>query len=404
MKNRLYPIALPLMLALAACATDYTKSEAPNNLRVDGAETRVDIAFAPGSARLAPGERRHLDGWWRPAASARPIASRSPRPAARRLAEQRAAAISSALLRLRHRRRAAAGRGRAGQPRDLGIGRYTVTLPPCPNWSSPPSCRIHQRAYEQLGLRRGDQSRPDGGEPGRPRQRAHARAGRRHARRRRRHSATSTTGSSRRRRRPPRRSPHRRGGGGGGGGGDRRRSAGWRSRSWSTSNEIIARRAQRSSPIARASSPSCRSSRRSIASRASSASCNWMTSSRSTDTLDAALRRIRSGVAPRILLVDLGESTAPIAEVSAARAVGGADLKLVVLGTVNDVALFRDLLSAGASDYLVKPSTREALAAVLEKTIGCGRDDRRRARAGRSSSSAAAAASAPPPRRSPAPG
>src|SRR5438067_11702481 len=57
-----------------------------------------------------------------------------------------------------------------------------------------------------------------------------------------------------------------------------------------------------------------------------------------------------------------------IAEISAARAVGGADLKLVVLGTVNDVALFRDLLSAGASDYLVKPSTREALAAVLEWT------------------------------------
>ena len=87
-----------------------------------------------------------------------------------------------------------------------------------------------------------------------------------------------------------------------------------------------------------------------------------------TDTLDAALRRIRSGSTPRILLIDLSESTAPIAEVSAARAVGGADLKLVVLGTVNDVSLFRDLLSAGASDYLVKPSTREALTAVLEKT------------------------------------
>jgi pilus assembly protein CpaE len=86
-----------------------------------------------------------------------------------------------------------------------------------------------------------------------------------------------------------------------------------------------------------------------------------------TDTLDSALRRIRSGSAPRILLVDLGDSAAPIAEVSAARAVGGADLNLVALGTVNDVGLFRDLLSAGASDYLVKPSTREALAGVLEK-------------------------------------
>jgi pilus assembly protein CpaE len=86
-----------------------------------------------------------------------------------------------------------------------------------------------------------------------------------------------------------------------------------------------------------------------------------------TDTLDSALRRIRSGSAPRILLVDLTDSAAPIAEVSAARAIGGADLKLVALGTVNDVALFRDMLAAGADDYLVKPSSREALAAVFEK-------------------------------------
>jgi pilus assembly protein CpaE len=122
-----------------------------------------------------------------------------------------------------------------------------------------------------------------------------------------------------------------------------------------------------------------------------------------TDTLDAALRRIRSGATPRVLLVDLGESTAPIAEVSAARAVGGTDLKLVVLGTVNDVALFRDLLSAGASDYLVKPSTREALAGVLEKTsvpLGSTPDG-----LGESSfSSAAAAESARRLRPSPAPG
>jgi len=91
-----------------------------------------------------------------------------------------------------------------------------------------------------------------------------------------------------------------------------------------------------------------------------------------SDTLDAALRRIRSGSAPRILLVDLSDSAAPIAEVSAARAVGGPDLKLVVLGTVNDVALFRDLLSAGASDYLVKPPSREALASVLERQSAAG--------------------------------
>ena len=86
-----------------------------------------------------------------------------------------------------------------------------------------------------------------------------------------------------------------------------------------------------------------------------------------SETLDAALRRIRSGFLPRVLLLDLAETNAPIAEVSSARTVGGAELKLVALGNVNDVSLFRDLLAAGCNDYLVKPATREALAAALEK-------------------------------------
>jgi pilus assembly protein CpaE len=86
-----------------------------------------------------------------------------------------------------------------------------------------------------------------------------------------------------------------------------------------------------------------------------------------TDTLDAALRRIRSGYVPRVMLLDLADTAAPIAEVSSARTVGGAELKLVAVGNVNDVSLFRDLLAAGCNDYLVKPATRDALAAVLEK-------------------------------------
>jgi pilus assembly protein CpaE len=72
-----------------------------------------------------------------------------------------------------------------------------------------------------------------------------------------------------------------------------------------------------------------------------------------------------------VLLYDLSDSTAPIAELSAARSVGGAELKIVALGQVNDVTLFRDLLAAGASDYMVKERlSREALAAVLERHGG----------------------------------
>ena len=61
MKIRLYPIAVPLLLGLAACVTEYSKSEAPTTLQVDGAESRVEIAFAGGSGRLTAGEARRLD-------------------------------------------------------------------------------------------------------------------------------------------------------------------------------------------------------------------------------------------------------------------------------------------------------------------------------------------------------
>lgn len=87
-------------------------------------------------------------------------------------------------------------------------------------------------------------------------------------------------------------------------------------------------------------------------------------------TLDATLRRIHEGHHPRVLVIDLSESPAPISELSAARAVGGADLKILVLGTVNDVGLYRDMIAAGATDYLVKPPAREQLAAIFEKNHG----------------------------------
>lgn len=89
-------------------------------------------------------------------------------------------------------------------------------------------------------------------------------------------------------------------------------------------------------------------------------------------TLDAALRRVHEGLNPRVLVIDLSESSAPISELSAVRAVGGADLKILALGTVNDVGLYRDMVAAGATDYLVKPPGREQLNAVFEKNHSGG--------------------------------
>jgi pilus assembly protein CpaD len=123
------------MLGLSACAAEYSKSEAPDTLRVDGAESWRELAFAAGSANLSPSELRKIDGW---------VLSGSIRPADRvaiaaagppGLAEQRAAAISRELLRYGV---VAQTQGIDTVPANhaiVSIGRYAVTLPTCPNWS-----------------------------------------------------------------------------------------------------------------------------------------------------------------------------------------------------------------------------------------------------------------------------
>ncbi len=142
MRMRLYPITVALLPVLAACApgaAEYTKSEAPNRLRVDGATRELALAFAPGSDRLGAGEAARLDGLVaeggiRPADRVAIAASGPPA-----LAEQRAAAISSRLLRWGI---VAETRAHAAVPRNsavLTVGRYAVSLPPCPNWSMRPA-------------------------------------------------------------------------------------------------------------------------------------------------------------------------------------------------------------------------------------------------------------------------
>jgi pilus assembly protein CpaD len=135
MKSHLRLVVLPLMLGLAACVTEYSKSEAPDQLRVDGAESRRALAFAPGSAYVTEGELRKLDGW---------VLSGSIRPADRvaiaaagppRLAEQRAAAISRELLRYGIVTQTLALDAVPANHAIVVVGRYAVTLPTCPNWS-----------------------------------------------------------------------------------------------------------------------------------------------------------------------------------------------------------------------------------------------------------------------------
>ncbi len=137
-----FPMVVAILLALAACRpgpAEFTKSEAPNRLRLDDASVRVDLRFAAGSARLLPGDAEKLrvmaaSGVIAP--SDRVQVAVGGRPG---LAQARLDTVAATLLPYGV---VVTALPLAGTPANLAIvevGRYLVTLPPCPNWSKDPA-------------------------------------------------------------------------------------------------------------------------------------------------------------------------------------------------------------------------------------------------------------------------
>jgi pilus assembly protein CpaE len=91
-----------------------------------------------------------------------------------------------------------------------------------------------------------------------------------------------------------------------------------------------------------------------------------------TGSVAAAIKRLAGGEAPRTLILDLSGSATPLADFEKALAEAGPGLGALALGSVNDVRLYRHLLAAGASDYLVKPlephHLSEAIALAAQRT------------------------------------
>jgi pilus assembly protein CpaD len=154
MRRRTYALSWTLVLALAACVpgvAEYTKTEAPTTLRVDGARSPVTVIFARGSDRLVAGQAGRLaqlvqDGDIRPADRVEIAAA-----GGEGLAQRRFAALARTLLRYGI---VADGRSIAGVPPDravIVIGHYSVTLPACPNWSKSPATDFTNEASSNFG-------------------------------------------------------------------------------------------------------------------------------------------------------------------------------------------------------------------------------------------------------------
>ena len=63
MKLHPYPVVLALAVGLAAChppISEYTESEAPNRLILDGSTSQLDLRFPAGSATLSASETARL--------------------------------------------------------------------------------------------------------------------------------------------------------------------------------------------------------------------------------------------------------------------------------------------------------------------------------------------------------
>jgi pilus assembly protein CpaE len=82
---------------------------------------------------------------------------------------------------------------------------------------------------------------------------------------------------------------------------------------------------------------------------------------------------------PRVLLIDVSESNDPFRDINRLAEVCTEGTRVIALGKVNDVEVFRRLMQAGVDDYLVKPVT----AVTLSRAFAALGRDRAQAREGK---------------------
>ena len=80
-----------------------------------------------------------------------------------------------------------------------------------------------------------------------------------------------------------------------------------------------------------------------------------------------AMQYLTEAPMPRVLIVDISDSPSPLTAMLSLTAAFTDDTRLVGVGSMNDINLYREMIGAGISDYLVKPITEKSLIAVLQQ-------------------------------------
>ena len=80
-----------------------------------------------------------------------------------------------------------------------------------------------------------------------------------------------------------------------------------------------------------------------------------------------ALEYLSDGLVPKIMIIDIGDGEDPLSSLLTLSTAIPEGVRLVGIGTVNDISLYRELTEAGILDYLVKPVTERQVLSALEK-------------------------------------
>ena len=70
---------------------------------------------------------------------------------------------------------------------------------------------------------------------------------------------------------------------------------------------------------------------------------------------------------PAVLIVDLSDAGSPLTAIMSLTAALTEETRIIGIGEVNDISLYREIIDAGATDYIVKPVTEKALTLALQR-------------------------------------
>ena len=81
-----------------------------------------------------------------------------------------------------------------------------------------------------------------------------------------------------------------------------------------------------------------------------------------------AIEYLGSTPAPSVLIVDVSEAASPQTAMLSLSAAIPDETKIIGIGSINDISVYREIVDSGACDYLVKPVTEKALVSALNRT------------------------------------